>query len=343
MLAWSQATSQSPPPKTSTSPSPSAQTPAVTPAPTQLKPRGPEAVAQTDPNRIVATIGGKQITAQQALDLLKPITADDRKRYENKLQQLLQQIYMEEELAAEAAKLNLDQQSPWKEQLQLARANILAQAYLLRMSSNATGAAADPKQYYDTHPDEFDQVKLEGIFVAFSPPGTPTTANTISSRTEQEARDKATDLEKKIKDGGDLAALARSDSDNQQSASRGGELGTFSIADPNLPADVKTVVLKLQPGEVSEPVRLPNGFYILKLVSRNKIPYDQARPLILQKLQNDRNQAVVKQELDKYKIEVQDPDFFNAAAAPAKIPSLQRPSLSQPAPSSAPVKPPTQP
>jgi hypothetical protein len=347
-LAWSQGTAQSPPPKpaqsgsTSTSPSstnPNSTNPA---AATQLKPRGPEAVAQTDPNRVVATIGGKQITAKEALELLKPISAEDRKRYETKLSQLVQQVYMEDELAAEATKMNLDQQSPWKEQLQLARANILTQAYLNRMSStpNPSGAAADdPKQYYDTHPNEFDQVKLDGIFVAFSAPGTPTAANAAITRTEQDARTKADDLEKKIKAGGDFAALARSDSDNQASAARGGELGVFSLADPNLPPDVKAAMMKLQPGEVSEPIRIPNGFYILKLVSRNKIPFDQARASIVQKMQNDKNQAVLRQELDKYKIEVQDPDFFNAAAAPVKIPSLQKPAAPQ-QPATTPVKPP---
>ena len=351
-LAWSQGTSQSPPPppKSTAPASPAIQTPgnqtSGTQAPaTQLKPRGPEAVAQTDPNRIVATIGGKQITAKEALDLLKPIGAEDRKRYEAKLSQLVQQVYMEDELAAEATKLNLDQQSPWKEQLQLARANILTQAYLSRMSTTSpSGAPADdPKQYYDTHPTEFEQLKLDGIFVAFSAPGTPATANPAITRTEQEARTKVDDLEKKIKGGGDFAALARSDSDNQASAARDGELGVFSLADPNLPPDVKAVMQKLQPGEVSEPVRLPNGFYILKLVSRTKIPFDQARASIVQKLQNDKNQALLKQELDKYKIEVQDPDFFNAAAAPAKIPSLQKPSATQPSatqPAATPVKPP---
>jgi peptidyl-prolyl cis-trans isomerase C len=284
-------------------------------------------VAQQDPNRVVATIGGKQITAREALDLIKPLSPQDRRRFETNLQDLVQRIYMQDQLADQAAKLNLDQQSPWKEQLQLARASILTQAYLNKIASSSTGTPADdPKQYYDSHPNDFDQLKLSGIFIAFSPPGTPAAANGTTNRTEEQARQKADDLEKKIKTGADFAALARTDSDNQQSAAKGGDLGTVTSGDPGLPPDIKTAVLKLQSGQVSEPVRMPNGFFILKVESRTKLPFEQARAGIVQRLQNEKNQAAVKQELDKYKIEVKDPDFFNASnAAPRNIPSLQKP------------------
>jgi len=138
-------------------------------------------VAAQDPTRIVATVGGKPLTARQALDLLKPLPPQERKRFEANLQGLVQQIYMEDQLADEATKLSLDQQSPWKEQLRMARANILTQAYLSKVanSANATPGALsdDPKQYYDSHPNDFDQVKLSGIFIAFSPPGTPASGN----------------------------------------------------------------------------------------------------------------------------------------------------------------------
>jgi hypothetical protein len=290
--------------------------------------RGPEAVAQQDPNRVVATVAGKPITAKQAAELLKPLRPEDRKRFESNLAGLLQQIYMENELAGEATKMNLDQQSPWKEQLQITRVNILTQAYIAKMSSNASGPADDPKKYYDDHAADFEQLKLSGILVAFNPPGTPASSGTTIQRTEAQALEKANDLEKKIKAGGDFSALARTDSDNQQSATRGGDLGTIVLADQNLSPDLKNALSKLQEGQVSEPVRTPGGYYIFKLISRTKIPFEQARAGIAQKMQNEKSQSVIKQEMDKYKIQVQDPDFFSASTAPgtAPIPSLQRPS-----------------
>ncbi|MGI9072039.1 MAG: peptidylprolyl isomerase [Bryobacteraceae bacterium] len=280
----------------------------------------------------MATIDGKPITAQQALAMMKPVRPEDRKRFENNLSTLVQQLYMQREFADEAAKLSLDQQPPWKEQLEMARANILAQAYLNQLTNTSTSAApaGDPKQYYDAHPDEFDQVKLSGIFIAFNTPGTPA-ANANASRTEQQARDKANELEKKIKGGADFATVARSDSDDKRSGATGGELGTFAVGAANLPPDIKVAIVKLQPGGVSDAIRVPSGFYILKVDSRTKVPFDQARTQILDKWKNEKSQAALKQEFDKYKIQVQDPDFFNASSSPAaKIPSLQQSAPSQP-------------
>jgi len=327
------------PQQTSTPTPPGGQKPADSSASAQLKARGPEAVAQQDPKRVVAIIDGKPITAQQALDLLKPLPPQERKRYESQLPELVQRIYMSDQIADQATKLNLDQQSPWKEQLQMARANILTQAYLTQVTKDAgTAPAQDPKQFYDAHQDDFDQVKLSGILIGFAPPGT-SASNANITRTEQEAREKADDLEKKIKAGGDLSALARVESDNKQSAAKGGDLGTFTSGDAGLPTDIKNAMLKLQPGQVSEPIRIPNGFLILKVDSRTKLTFEQARAGIVQKLQNEKSQAALKQAVDKYKIQVQDPDFFSASAAPsANIPSLQRPAQ----PSQSQAKPPTQ-
>jgi hypothetical protein len=336
---------------TPASSSPAAQS---TASPTgQLKVRGPEDIARQTPEKVVATIDGKPITAKQAVDMLNSLPADQRKRAEGNLSAFVQQLYTSRQLADQAVKLNLDQQSPTKEQLQLARMQVLAQSYLNHVAAapSASSPAVDPQQYYNAHPQEFDQVKLSGIFIAFNPPGTPAGGN-ASSRTEEQARDKAAEDSKKLKAGTDFATLARTDSDNQQSASKGGELGTYALGDPSLPADLKSALEKLQPGQVSEPIRMPNAFIILKLESRNKLSFEQSKAGIVQKLQNEKNQAAVKQELDKYKIQVQDTDFFgsagagaSASAASPRVPSLQRSSSGSASSSSSATtpKPQTQP
>jgi hypothetical protein len=77
------------------------------------KPKGPGAVAQLDPLRIVATIAGKQLTARQGSDLLKGHNDNG-----SGLPELLEKLYMQSAIAEEAVKLHLDRQSPWKEKLQ---------------------------------------------------------------------------------------------------------------------------------------------------------------------------------------------------------------------------------
>jgi len=301
------------------------QTPAPAPAPAvppALAARGPEAVAASDPNKVVAVVNGKQITAKQAFDLLKALTPEERKQREGKLPDLLQQLYTQQQLAEQAGKLNLDQQSPWKDRLVLARDTVLAQAYVTHLREEAAkGPAEDPKAYYDSHPDEFDQVKLSGIFVGFNPPGTP--ASNGAGKTEQQAQDKANDLEKKLKDGGDFAALARTDNDNAAISAKGGDLGTYNMADTQIPPVLQTAIGKLQAGQYSEPIRVNSAYLILKLDSRQKQAFADIQSSLAEKLKAEKAQSAVKAEVDKYKIKVEDQEFFDAPGS-RPLPSLQR-------------------
>jgi PPIC-type PPIASE domain len=327
-LCWSQA--------------PASPPPAAVVAPAPMKPHGPEAIAAQDPNRVIATIDGQKITAKQAVELLKPFPPEQRRQLDSNLSTAIQQIYTQQKLAEAARKMNLEQQSPWKERLELAREGLLANAYITHMTDSAAKEPGeDPQKYYDGHPNEFDNVKLSGIFVPFNPPGTPAANGSPSSRTEEQAREKANDLEKKLKAGGDFAALARAESEHQ-SASKGGELGTYPINDPQvqIPPDVKTAVAKLQPGQTSEPIRITNAFLIVKLDAHEKVAFDKAKAGIEQKLEAERKQSAVKKELDKYTIKVEDQDFFDNGAAPSpKVPSLQRPGTPAVAPATPQPKP----
>jgi peptidyl-prolyl cis-trans isomerase C len=287
-----------------------------------------EKIAQQDPKRVVATIDGTPVTAEQALTLLKEIP--DNQRPSGNLESVLERMYLISQLSNQALQQNLQNQSPWKQDLQFTRDQILAQAYLQHLNTPGSAAAQSAKQYYDSHPEEFEQTRLSGIFVAFAAPGTPNAAGKIV-RTEEEARAKADDLEKKLKAGSDFATLARTESDNQASAANGGDLGVVNSNDPRLPASIKTALANLQPGQISEPVRIPNGFYIFKVVSRTKMPFDDQL----------RSQIITKQIFDQYKIQVKDPAFFATNAT--NTPSLANPSPNKPPTASVPSQTPATP
>jgi parvulin-like peptidyl-prolyl isomerase len=319
---------QANPPTSSQAPASGAtQTPTKpgTPSGSSSNLRGPEKVAQADPNRVVATIDGKSLTAKQAWDLIKPYPPEQRRQIDANLPNALERIYIQQVFADDATKDNLDQQSPYKEQLKAARDGILAQAYLKKLAE-ASPMTQDPKAYYDAHPDEFQKVKLAGIFIGFAAPGTPANSNTTATRTEEQAKDKAQDVEKKLAAGGDFAALARTESDNKATSEQGGSLGDYTLGNPQLPPDIRNAITKLQAGQVSEPIRLPNTYLIVKVDSKSKIPFDEARAGIIQKLQNERTQTALNQALQKYKIQVQDPDFFASNGTAGNVPSLQRPA-----------------
>jgi hypothetical protein len=328
-LAWAQA------PAPSTSPSP-AKSSSPTEAPEQLRVRGPAAVAQQEPTRVVAVIDGQKITAEQALKMLKGMPANELQRFEQTsggLTNALQQLFMMRHFADIAEQQHLGQQEPWKSQLEFYRENLMAQAYIGQVSNSAKPTAADLKNYYDQHPEDFQEAKLSAIFVGFTPPGAPKpAAGTPGARTEDAALSKANDLVKKIRGGADFAQTAQTESDNKPSAAKGGELGSFSP--DKLPKEISGPVFKLKTGDITDPIRESNGFYILKVDNLNKKTFEQSQEEIVTTLKNEQVRKVLDTNSKQYAIQVQDPDFFNLPGkVGATTPSLAHPSSSaHPAP-----------
>jgi hypothetical protein len=82
-----------------------------------LHPQGAENVARDDPNRVVAAFDGKDMTAQQAWNILKKVPPTTRSTYKTGTTGLLERVYLQMSVADEAAKLHLDKQEPWKSKL----------------------------------------------------------------------------------------------------------------------------------------------------------------------------------------------------------------------------------
>jgi peptidyl-prolyl cis-trans isomerase SurA len=81
----------------------------------------------------------------------------------------------------------------------------------------------------------------------------------------EEITHKAQDLAARASKGEDFGQLAIANS-NSQTALDGGQLGWRKGA--QLPQFILDLVTKMKPGEVSEPVRTPSGFHIVKLNER---------------------------------------------------------------------------
>jgi peptidyl-prolyl cis-trans isomerase SurA len=87
--------------------------------------------------------------------------------------------------------------------------------------------------------------------------------------TDIEARRKCAALEQQLRDGADFSQLAMDYSEDPVTASSGGDLGYIpeSALNQSNPL-LKKVVLSLKVGQVSPVIRLPDGYRILKLVSK---------------------------------------------------------------------------
>jgi peptidyl-prolyl cis-trans isomerase SurA len=123
------------------------------------------------------------------------------------------------------------------------------------------------QRYFEAHKQEYAQpesVHLSEILVA--PGGPNDTAAADDPQKLAAAKAKADDIEAKLKAGGNFDQLARSSSDGQ-TASEGGELGTYERGKLNKVFEDQTFGLKT--GDVTEPIHTKQGYVILKLVAHN--------------------------------------------------------------------------
>ncbi len=84
-----------------------------------------------------------------------------------------------------------------------------------------------------------------------------------SSSAIQKAQEKATDLVKKLRAGQDFTQTAMIES-NDGNALKGGDLGWRTLKD--MPTLFVDEVGKLRKGDISEPLRSPSGFHIIKML-----------------------------------------------------------------------------
>ncbi len=110
------------------------------------------------------------------------------------------------------------------------------------------------------------------------------TPEAASPRQIKEARKRADDMLSRLRDGANFEQIAIAESDGRQALS-GGDLGWRKTA--QLPSLFADVVKDMQAGDISDPIRSPSGFHIVKLVDvrgdqRRLIRQTRARHILLQ-------------------------------------------------------------
>ncbi|MBC7288772.1 MAG: tetratricopeptide repeat protein, partial [Armatimonadetes bacterium] len=139
-------------------------------------------------------------------------------------------------------------------------------------------------------------------------------AGTASSDADALARKKAEEILARIKKGEDFAALAKQFSDDPSAKTNGGDLGWFGRG--QMVKEFEEVAFRLQPGQLSDIVKSPFGYHIIKVEGRRlNLPkdFDQNKEKYRQeKLSTLRFQAwddYVERLKQQAKIEIIDPEL----------------------------------
>jgi peptidyl-prolyl cis-trans isomerase D len=161
----------------------------------------------------------------------------------------------------------------------LARADVRATDE--QVKAYAETSKARIAQYYKDNPTRFDKkerVRARHILIRVPPNGT--------KELEDEAKKKIDELAARVKKGEDFAKLAEQYSEDPGSKERGGDLGEFTHN--VMVKQFDDAAFALKPGEVSDPVKTPFGWHIIKVeqkiapevISLEKATPDIARDMV---------------------------------------------------------------
>ncbi|WP_369930276.1 peptidylprolyl isomerase [Xanthomonas sp. NCPPB 2632] len=141
-----------------------------------------------------------------------------------------------------------------------------------RLRASITITPDDVRQRLAAHPYAYDEFSLSHIFVAVGP------TRDGSQRSESEALARATALRKKLIAGADFATVAQGESDDPQTAGDGGELQP--MLGMYVAAQFVSAISQLHDGEVSQPVRGPQGYHLILVQQHVVATYENSHKLI---------------------------------------------------------------
>jgi parvulin-like peptidyl-prolyl isomerase len=219
---------------------------------------------------------------------------------------------------AEDAKL--DQESPYKESLAYGRMYVLSQAQISNAINQVVVEPADIVKFYDSNQPKYTQVKVKAIYIAFNDDAAASSATKGKKPlTEAEAKAKSVKLLAAIKGGADFVKLVKENSDDETSREKDGEFATLRSSD-NIPDAFRAAVFAMKKGDVSEPLKQPNGFYLLRAEEVTVRPLSEVRDEIYNELKNTRSDAWLRGVDRDAKVQIVSPEFLAGPTTPAPVP-----------------------
>ncbi len=235
------------------------------------------------PDAVVLSVGDDKITKAQFDLILSSIppqqqaTAQSpkgRRDIADKLAEILM-------LAQEARAEKLDQTPKIQTQLMLSTDQLLANAMYHDLGESAKPDDAMLRAYYDSHKPEWEEVRARHILIRFQGSKMPL-ADGKKDLTEAEALAKITELRAKIVAGADFAEVAKENSDDKGSGANGGDLGSFGKG--QMVPEFEKEAFLLPVGQVSQPVKSPFGYHIIKVEAHSTKPFEEVKAQIAKRM-----------------------------------------------------------
>jgi parvulin-like peptidyl-prolyl isomerase len=285
-------------------------------------------ITNLPPDTVVATSGeGKPITAGEIRSLLESGDQNLVGLARQNPEAFLGAIFVMRYLAAEAEKQHLADQSPAKEQLEILRSRILIQAMVNIIRETYVVSEDAINDFYAHNQSRYEQARIKVIAIGFCPVATATgtsieeikkaaeEAVAISGcknqHTEQKAHDLAVGLVGKIRGGVDFVKMVAEYSEDPDSKATQGDFGLVT-RENSFKQEIKDATFALRDGDVSDPIRSGNFFYIIKIKERTLRPVSEVHETIIQELKQKHFTDLMYDLQKRFKPEIVRRDFFTA-------------------------------
>jgi peptidyl-prolyl cis-trans isomerase C len=263
---------------------------------------------------VIAKIDGRPLTMGELKTYTSFLPPDGQRVIMVNPEMVLRQMVLMHKLSELAVEQKMDQASPVREQLEFNRDVVLSAAGAQYLLNSPTVDPIETLNFYNAHKEDFKQVKVKAIYISFSLTPAPKGGPKVLS--EEEAKAKATRLLAAIRGGADFVKLVRENSDDATSKARDGDFATVTPAE-NIPDAMRAAVFQLKPGETSEPVRQPSGFYLLRAEQVSYLPLSQVRDQIFAQIKENKGKALLDKMSRETQIEFPNPAFPGKSPAPA--------------------------
>jgi parvulin-like peptidyl-prolyl isomerase len=224
-----------------------------------------------DDSQVIARVGDSQVTADDIRSAIQNLDANTQAAAAKDpaaLSQVVRAILTQRLILKEALARKWDQDPAVTAALARVRDGVIAQSFLDSVSKPPASYPSDAEVQaaYDANKSQLvvpRQYQLAQIFIKC-----PKNAD---AATAAKAQVKLDGIRKALaRHNADFSSVARAESDEPESAAKGGELGW--LAENRIQPEIRAQLGNLTKGTVTQPIRLDDGWHILKVLDI-KEPY----------------------------------------------------------------------
>lgn len=262
--------------------------------------------------KVVLTIGEEKITGAELEAIIDCLPENVRASVRGAgRREFAENLARLKALAKEARRRGIDGTPAYRTQLAFQSENLLAGLVYQELLKTLPVEEAEARAYYEKHKGEWERLRARHILIRFqgSPvpvrPGQP-------DLSEQEAFAKAQVLHEKLAAGADFAAFAKGESDDVNSAAKGGDLGEFRRG--QMVPSFEEAAFQLPVGQVSKPVRSQYGYHLILVEKKEGKTFEEARAEIEKRLKPEAAKRFME-DLRKQTPVTLDPEYYSTAPA----------------------------